>query len=208
MSDERLRILIIGAHPDDADIKAGGTAAKWCALGHVVRLVSLTNGQAGHQTMPGPRAGPPPTSRGTSGRRGHRRDLRGLRSARRRARRPPGISPASDPPDPIVSARPDHHAPLHRLPPRPSIRGLAGPGCVLPADRARHLSRRAPPAVLPRDPLLLGRLQEALPLRAARRRGHRGRVRSARGHAALPSVPVLRVAAVQRRLSRPGAGRR
>jgi N-acetylglucosamine malate deacetylase 1 len=51
MSDEPLRVLIIGAHPDDADIKAGGTAAKWCSLGHVVRLVSLTNGQAGHQTM-------------------------------------------------------------------------------------------------------------------------------------------------------------
>ena len=47
------RILIIGAHPDDADIKAGGTAAKWCALGHVVRLVSLTDGGAGHQTMHG-----------------------------------------------------------------------------------------------------------------------------------------------------------
>ncbi len=54
MTDRPLRILLIGAHPDDADIKAGGTAAKWCALGHVVRLVSLTNGQAGHQTMYGP----------------------------------------------------------------------------------------------------------------------------------------------------------
>src|SRR4051794_37698994 len=47
------RILIIGAHPDDADIKAGGTAAKWCALGFVVQMVSLTDGRAGHQTMPG-----------------------------------------------------------------------------------------------------------------------------------------------------------
>jgi N-acetylglucosamine malate deacetylase 1 len=54
VTDRPLRILLIGAHPDDADIKAGGTAAKWCALGHVVRLVSLTNGQAGHQTMYGP----------------------------------------------------------------------------------------------------------------------------------------------------------
>src|SRR5271170_2190544 len=53
MSEEPLRILIIGAHPDDADIKAGGTSAKWSSLGHVVRLVSLTNGQAGHQTMHG-----------------------------------------------------------------------------------------------------------------------------------------------------------
>src|SRR5258708_35324657 len=54
MTDRPLRILMIGAHPDDADIKAGGTAAKWCALGHVVRLVSLTNGQPGHQAMYGP----------------------------------------------------------------------------------------------------------------------------------------------------------
>jgi LmbE family N-acetylglucosaminyl deacetylase len=54
MAGEPLRILIIGAHPDDADIKAGGTAAKWCALGHVVRLVSLTDGSAGHQSESGP----------------------------------------------------------------------------------------------------------------------------------------------------------
>jgi LmbE family N-acetylglucosaminyl deacetylase len=53
MAEEPLRILIIGAHPDDADIKAGGTSAKWCARGHVVRLVSLTNGRAGHQSMAG-----------------------------------------------------------------------------------------------------------------------------------------------------------
>src|SRR3954467_2045265 len=49
-----LRILVIGAHPDDADIKAGGTAARWCDLGQVVRMVSLTDGRAGHQTMRGP----------------------------------------------------------------------------------------------------------------------------------------------------------
>ena len=54
LAGEPPRILIIGAHPDDADIKAGGTAAKWGALGHVVKLVSLTNGQAGHQTIAGP----------------------------------------------------------------------------------------------------------------------------------------------------------
>ena len=54
MPEERARILVIGAHPDDADIKTGGTAAQWCSHGHTVRLVSLTNGQAGHQTMYGP----------------------------------------------------------------------------------------------------------------------------------------------------------
>jgi LmbE family N-acetylglucosaminyl deacetylase len=54
MTQARLRILIIGAHPDDADFKAGGTAAHWCALGHEVRLVSLTDGRAGHHVQHGP----------------------------------------------------------------------------------------------------------------------------------------------------------
>jgi LmbE family N-acetylglucosaminyl deacetylase len=49
-----LRILAIGAHPDDCDIKAGGTAAKWCAGGHVVKLLSLCDGSAGHQSVWGP----------------------------------------------------------------------------------------------------------------------------------------------------------
>ena len=48
---EPIRVLVLGAHPDDADIKVGGTAAKWCALGHTVRLVSLTDGGAGHQSL-------------------------------------------------------------------------------------------------------------------------------------------------------------
>ena len=48
-----LRILVIGAHMDDADIKAGGTAAEYRELGHDVRLVALTNGEAGHQEMGG-----------------------------------------------------------------------------------------------------------------------------------------------------------
>jgi LmbE family N-acetylglucosaminyl deacetylase len=54
MSEPTLRILVIGAHPDDADIKAGGTAAKWTALGHKVQLVSLSNGAAGHHAVWGP----------------------------------------------------------------------------------------------------------------------------------------------------------
>ncbi len=54
MRERPLRLLIIGAHPDDADYAAGGTAALYCAAGHVVQLVSLTNGDAGHQTLCGP----------------------------------------------------------------------------------------------------------------------------------------------------------
>jgi len=46
--------LILGAHPDDADYAAGGLAALYCAAGHDVLMVSLTNGDAGHHEMPGP----------------------------------------------------------------------------------------------------------------------------------------------------------
>jgi LmbE family N-acetylglucosaminyl deacetylase len=48
-----LRILIIGAHPDDPDFSAGGTAARYARLGHTVKLVSLTNGDAGHHEQGG-----------------------------------------------------------------------------------------------------------------------------------------------------------
>lgn len=51
--DRSLNIIVFGAHPDDCDIRAGGTAVKWAKLGHHVRFVSLTNGDAGHQTEGG-----------------------------------------------------------------------------------------------------------------------------------------------------------
>jgi len=51
--DRPLNIIVFGAHPDDCDIRAGGTAVKWAKLGHHVRFVSLTNGDAGHQTEGG-----------------------------------------------------------------------------------------------------------------------------------------------------------
>jgi len=47
---QKLHIIIIGAHPDDPE-KAGGTAYKWAQLGHDVLMVSLTNGDAGHQSL-------------------------------------------------------------------------------------------------------------------------------------------------------------
>ena len=50
-SSQAPRILVLGAHPDDADIKVGGTSALWCDAGHVVKLVSVTDGGAGHQTL-------------------------------------------------------------------------------------------------------------------------------------------------------------
>ncbi len=51
MSSPSLRILVLGAHPDDADLKAGGCASLWCRAGHRVKLVSVTDGGAGHQTL-------------------------------------------------------------------------------------------------------------------------------------------------------------
>jgi LmbE family N-acetylglucosaminyl deacetylase len=48
--DNKLHIIIIGAHPDDADM-AGGTAYKWVQMGYDVLMVSVTNGDAGHQSI-------------------------------------------------------------------------------------------------------------------------------------------------------------
>jgi len=50
--DHPLRLLVIGAHPDDPD-KSGGAMALYRELGHTVKFVSLTNGDAGHQDMGG-----------------------------------------------------------------------------------------------------------------------------------------------------------
>lgn len=51
--DTPLRVIAIFAHPDDADSKMGGTAAMMAAMGHEVKFLSLTNGDAGHQELGG-----------------------------------------------------------------------------------------------------------------------------------------------------------
>ncbi len=51
-AEEPLRLLILGAHPDDAEYHAGGLAAIYAALGHEVKMVSMTNGAAGHHERP------------------------------------------------------------------------------------------------------------------------------------------------------------
>lgn len=53
-SDGKLRIIMFGGHPDDCDQKGGGTAALWSKMGHAVKFVSVTNGDAGHQNMKAP----------------------------------------------------------------------------------------------------------------------------------------------------------
>jgi LmbE family N-acetylglucosaminyl deacetylase len=51
--DGKLRVIVFGAHPDDAELKAGGTAIQWSKQGHHVKLVSVTNGDIGHWRMKG-----------------------------------------------------------------------------------------------------------------------------------------------------------
>jgi N-acetylglucosamine malate deacetylase 1 len=52
MINEPLRLLILGAHPDDAEYHSGGLASIYRELGHVVKMVFLTNGAAGHHAKP------------------------------------------------------------------------------------------------------------------------------------------------------------
>ncbi|WP_337173378.1 PIG-L family deacetylase [Paludisphaera sp.] len=52
-SPEPLRIIVFGAHPDDCELSAGGTAMRWIEAGFAVKFVSLTNGDIGHHEMSG-----------------------------------------------------------------------------------------------------------------------------------------------------------
>jgi LmbE family N-acetylglucosaminyl deacetylase len=49
----KTNVVVIGAHPDDCDIDAGGTAILFAKAGHNVLFVSVTNGDAGHQEKGG-----------------------------------------------------------------------------------------------------------------------------------------------------------
>jgi LmbE family N-acetylglucosaminyl deacetylase len=51
--EKPLNIIVLGAHPDDCDADAGGTAILWSKMGHHVKFVSLTNGDAGHYSKGG-----------------------------------------------------------------------------------------------------------------------------------------------------------
>jgi LmbE family N-acetylglucosaminyl deacetylase len=52
-AQQKINIIVIGAHPDDCDIDAGGTAILWAKAGHNVLFVSVTNGDAGHHEKGG-----------------------------------------------------------------------------------------------------------------------------------------------------------
>ena len=45
------RYLVFGAHPDDCDLLFGGTAIKLARAGHLVKFVSVCNGDCGHYAM-------------------------------------------------------------------------------------------------------------------------------------------------------------
>ena len=50
---DTVRVIVFGAHPDDCDIRTAGTAAKYAQMGHKVKFVAVTNGDAGHQSEGG-----------------------------------------------------------------------------------------------------------------------------------------------------------
>jgi LmbE family N-acetylglucosaminyl deacetylase len=51
--EKPINVIVFGAHPDDCDADAGGTAILFAKMGHNVKFVSLTNGDAGHYAMGG-----------------------------------------------------------------------------------------------------------------------------------------------------------
>jgi LmbE family N-acetylglucosaminyl deacetylase len=53
MAPDSPKLLVVGAHPDDSDIKAGGLAQHYREAGGEVRFVSATNGDAGHHEIGG-----------------------------------------------------------------------------------------------------------------------------------------------------------
>lgn len=52
-TQKQKNIIVIAAHPDEAEIYAGGTSALFAEMGHRVKFVSLTNGDCGHYSISG-----------------------------------------------------------------------------------------------------------------------------------------------------------
>jgi LmbE family N-acetylglucosaminyl deacetylase len=52
-TQKKTNVVVIGAHPDDCDIDAGGTAILFAKAGHNVMFISVTNGDAGHHEKGG-----------------------------------------------------------------------------------------------------------------------------------------------------------
>jgi LmbE family N-acetylglucosaminyl deacetylase len=52
MTEPLPRLLVLGAHPDDSEYHAGGLVSIYRELGREVKMVSVTNGGAGHHEKP------------------------------------------------------------------------------------------------------------------------------------------------------------
>lgn len=48
MREKETRVIVICAHPDDAELTTGGTSILLTRLGYKIKYVSLTNGNKGH----------------------------------------------------------------------------------------------------------------------------------------------------------------
>ena len=199
-----LRIIVFGAHPDDCELEAGGTAARWAKLGHKVKFVSVTNGDIGHFEHGRRDPRPPPGRRGQAVRRDPRHRDRGARHPRRRADADAGEPPDDHPPDPRVEGRHRHRPPAQRLPPRPPLHRHPRAGRRVHGHRPQLLPRRPRARQEPGLPLRAGRLPEAQPVRARRRGADRPGARPEGGLRRRPGVAVLRVEPPALRLPRPG----
>ncbi|WP_353182030.1 PIG-L family deacetylase [Parapedobacter lycopersici] len=50
-AQQKLKVMVIFAHPDEGEIYTGGITALYTKMGHEVKFMSLTNGDAGHYSM-------------------------------------------------------------------------------------------------------------------------------------------------------------
>jgi len=53
ISEKKLQVMVVVAHPDDSEDIAGGTATLFKKAGHNVKFLSMTNGDTGHYQMGG-----------------------------------------------------------------------------------------------------------------------------------------------------------
>lgn len=43
-TSQKMKILCVGAHPDDIELMAGGSIARWASQGHSVNILTISNG--------------------------------------------------------------------------------------------------------------------------------------------------------------------
>ena len=204
--DGKIRIIAFGAHHDDCENFGGGVAAKWAALGHKVKFVSVTNGDIGHHRMAG---GPLAQRRKAEVEAAariygietqvldhHDGELEPTLEVRREIVRLIRSWRA----DVVLTHRPNDYHPDHRY---TSIAVGDAAFMVTVPNSARH----AGPPEESGLPLLHRRLQEAPPLPGGRRGLHGRRPgeedRRGGGH----GLPVLRVDPLARGVPRQGPGR-